>query len=153
MGSVASGNVAGMISGYKNANIPEFLGGVSGAISGATNMIDAIGQRGINSGSSGNIMSITGGRATPKMVDISPNWAECEYIDDYLDVYGYAIQEVKSVNITSRPSWNYIKVAKLNATINAPDEYAQVIMNAFQSGCHIWHTSISNVGNFGLTNR
>lgn len=148
IGTVA--NVAG------SASAGNYLGvaqGVGSAIQNATNMIDAIGQRGVNTGSSGNILSITDTRPVPQLVDISPNYAECEFIDSYLDVYGYAINEVQTINITSRPSWNYIKVSKLNAKIKAPDEYAQVIMNAFQSGCHIWHTSIDNVGNFGLNNR
>lgn len=148
IGTVA--NVAG------SASAGNYLGvaqGVGSAIQNATNMIDAIGQRGVNTGSSGNLLSITDTRPVPQIVDISPNRAECEFIDSYLDVYGYAINEVQTINITSRPSWNYIKVSKLNAKIKAPDEYAQVIMNAFQSGCHIWHTSIDNVGNFGLNNR
>lgn len=148
VGTVA--NIAG------SASAGNYLGvaqGVGSAIQNATNMIDAIGQRGVNTGSSGNLLSITGTRPIPQIVDISPNREECEYIDSYLDVYGYAINEVQSINITSRPSWNYIKVTKLNATIKAPDQYAQVIMNAFQSGCHIWHTEISDVGNFGLNNR
>jgi hypothetical protein len=122
------------------------------SIAGARDMIDALGQRGVNTGSSGNLVSITDGRPIPKFVDIGPKWAECEYIDDYLDVYGYAIDEINTVNITSRPYWNYIKVAKLNAKIDAPDEYASVIKNAFESGVHIWHTTIGNVGNFGLKN-
>lgn len=149
----AIGTVANIAGSAKSGNYLGAAQGVGSAIQNATNMIDAIGQRGVNTGSSGNLLSITGTRPIPQIVDISPNREECEYIDSYLDVYGYAINEVQSINITSRPSWNYIKVTKLNATIKAPDQYAQVIMNAFQSGCHIWHTEISDVGNFGLNNK
>jgi len=147
------GTVANMVSDVSTSNWMGVLSDAGSVVGNARNMIDAIGQRGVNTGSSGNLISITGNRPVPRLVDVSPNWAECEYIDDYLDVYGYAIDEIKSVNITSRPSWNYMKVAKLNAKIDAPDEYASVIKNAFESGVHIWHTSISNVGNFGLSNR
>lgn len=147
------GTIAGAGSQLASGNIISAGVTAGNSLAGARDMIDAIGQRGVNTGSSGNLVSITGNRPVPRFVDIGPNWAECEYIDDYLDVYGYAINEIKTVNITSRPAWNYIKVSKLNAKIDAPDEYASVIKNAFESGVHIWHTSIANVGNFGLTNR
>ena len=153
--STAIGGIGALVSAGSQVASGNYIGaGLSAgqSIANARDMIDAIGQRGVNTGSSGNLISITGGRATPKFVDIGCKWDECEYIDDYLDVYGYAIDEIKSINITSRPSWNYIKVAKLNAQINAPDEYASQIKNAFESGVHIWHTSIANVGNFGLSN-
>ena len=153
--SVAIGGIGTIANVAGSASTGNYLGLLSSAgdiVGNTTNMIDAIGQRGVNTGSSGNLLSITGERSTPRMVDVSPNWAECEYIDDYLDVYGYAIDEIKSVNITSRSSWNYMKVSKLNAKIDAPDEYASQIKNAFENGVHIWHTSIDNVGNFGLTN-
>lgn len=154
--STAIGGIGALVGAGSQVASGNYIGaGLSAgqSIANARDMIDAIGQRGVNTGSSGNLISITGGRATPKFVDIGCKWDECEYIDNYLDVYGYAIDEIKSINITSRPSWNYIKVAKLNAQINAPDEYASQIKNAFESGVHIWHTSISNVGDFGLSNR
>lgn len=148
----AIGTVAGIAGNTASGNWQGVISGAGNAVNNSRNMIDALGQRGVNTGSSGNLLSITGNRPIPTLVDVSPNWAECEYIDDYLSVYGYSIEEIKTVNITSRSSWNYMKVAKLNAQINAPDEYASVIKNAFESGVHIWHTSIANVGNFGLSN-
>lgn len=148
----AIGTVAGIAGNSASGNWQGVISGAGNAVNNSRNMIDALGQRGVNTGSSGNLLSITGNRPIPTLVDVSPNWAECEYIDDYLSVYGYSIEEIKTVNITSRSSWNYMKVAKLNAQINAPDEYASVIKNAFESGVHIWHTSIANVGNFGLSN-
>lgn len=143
IGSIATGNPIGIL--YGTSNIAKA----------GVDMIDAIGQRGVNTGSSGNLISITDDRPIPQVVDVSPNTAECEYIDNYLDVYGYSIDEIQTPNINVRPSWTYIKVAKLNAEIKAPDEYAQSIINAFQNGCHIWSPSvaINNVGNFGLNNR
>lgn len=148
----AIGTVAGVAENSATGNWQGVISGAGNAVNNSRNMIDALGQRGVNTGSSGNLLSITGNRPIPTLVDVSPNWAECEYIDDYLSVYGYSIEEIKTVNITSRSSWNYMKVSKLNAQINAPDEYASVIKNAFESGVHIWHTSIANVGNFGLSN-
>jgi len=153
--STAIGGIGSLVNSGSQLATGNYMGaGLSAgqSIAGARDMIDAIGQRGVNTGSSGNLISITDNRPIPRFVDIGPNWAECEYIDDYLTVYGYAIDEIASINITSRPSWNYIKVSKLNAQINAPDEYASQIKNAFESGVHIWHTSIGNVGNFGLSN-
>lgn len=143
----------GSVASITTGNALGILYGANNVVSGATNMIDAIGQRGISNGTTGDLLTITNGNATPHFADVSVTKEEAEYIDDYLDIYGYAINEIQSVNINSRPSWNYIKVAKLNAQIKAPDVYAQSIISQFENGCHIWHTSIENVGNFGLSNR
>lgn len=143
----------GSVASITTGNALGILYGANNVVSSATNMIDAIGQRGISNGTTGDLLTITNGNATPHFADVSVTKEEAEYIDDYLDIYGYTINEIQSVNINSRPSWNYIKVAKLNAQIKAPDVYAQSIISQFQNGCHIWHTSIENVGNFGLSNR
>lgn len=138
--SIASGNPLGI------------LYGTSNALSSVNNIIDSIGQRGISNGTTGDLLTISSGYAIPHFADISVTKKQAEYIDDFLDVYGYSINEIMQINIDSRSSWNYIKVSKLNAQIKAPDEYANVIKDAFKNGVHIWHTSINNVGNFGLSN-
>ena len=142
-GSVASGNVAGAVAG--GLSTLQSIGNVINAFDSVYKQI----------GSCSDVDSVTKQAIRPQYWDFSPNEKECEYIDNYLDVYGYAVN--KRLNpadaISTRNNWNYIKVAKLNAKINAPDNMANVIRQAFETGCTIWHGYIQNVGDYTGNNR
>lgn len=58
----------------------------------------------------------------PVFADVSPTDAQCRYIDDYLDVYGYAINEIGKIStyMKNRSNWNYIQVANCNIKVSAP---------------------------------
>lgn len=142
-GSVASGNVAGAVA-----------GGLS-TLQSIGNVINAFDSVYKQMGTCSDIESVSGISIVPHYYDMSPTYEQCEIIDNYLDVYGYAVN--KRLNpadaISTRNNWNYIKVAKLNAKINAPDDMANVIRQAFESGCTIWHGYIQNVGDYTGNNR
>lgn len=138
---------------FGTGNIVGGIGASVGAVQSIAQIPNAFDSEYKQLGSCSDVNAVSYLFVEPQFYDKSPTYAECQIIDEYLDVYGYAIDEVMNINITSRPSWNYIKVAELNANIKAPAEYSSVIKSAFESGCHIWHTSIDNVGNFGLSNR
>ena len=71
-------------------------------------------------------------------------------IDDYWTAYGYPINRIQMPNITSRPSWNYIKT--VGCTIHGAVDLAQLatLRKIFDNGVTIWHTD--EVGNYGLNN-
>lgn len=143
VGSVASQTIAGNVG-----------GAVQGAVSSvqqSINMIDALGQRGVNTGASGDIMSITEKRAMPVFADVSPTEAQCRYIDDYLDVYGYAINEIGKIStyMKNRSNWNYIQVANCNIKVSAPNDDVNKLKQMFESGVTIWH---KNFGDYEQTN-
>lgn len=143
VGSVASQTLAGNVG-----------GAVQGAVSSvqqSINMIDALGQRGVNTGASGDIMSITEKRAMPVFADVSPTEAQCRYIDDYLDVYGYAINEIGKIStyMKNRSNWNYIQVANCNIKVSAPNDDVNKLKQMFESGVTIWH---KNFGDYEQTN-
>lgn len=71
-------------------------------------------------------------------------------IDDYWTAYGYPINRIQMPNITSRPSWNFIKT--VGCTIHGAVDLAQLatLRKIFDSGVTIWHTD--DVGNYGLNN-
>lgn len=143
IGSVASQAFAG--------NVGGAVQGAVGAVQQSINMIDALGQRGVNTGASGDIMSITEKRAMPVFADVSPTEAQCRYIDDYLDVYGYAINEIGKISsyMKNRSNWNYIQVANCNIKVSAPNDDVNKLKQMFESGVTIWH---KNFGDYDQNN-
>ena len=143
VGSVASQAFAG--------NVGGAVQGAVGAVQQSINMIDALGQRGVNTGASGDIMSITENRAMPVFADVSPTEAQCRYIDDYLDVYGYAINEIGKISsyMKNRSNWNYIQVANCNIKVSAPNDDVNKLKQMFESGVTIWH---SHFGDYDQNN-
>lgn len=143
VGSVASQAFAG--------NVGGAVQGAVGAVQQSINMIDALGQRGVNTGASGDIMSITEKRAMPVFADVSPTVAQCRYIDDYLDVYGYAINEIGKIStyMKNRSNWNYIQVANCNIKVSAPNDDVNKLKQMFESGVTIWH---KNFGDYDQNN-
>lgn len=60
-------------------------------------------------------------------------------IDDYFSMYGYAINEVKTPNITGRASWNYVKTSEAKITGSIPFGDIETIKNNFNKGITFWH--------------
>lgn len=143
VGSVASQAFAG--------NVGGAVQGAVGAVQQSINMIDTLGQRGVSTGASGDIMSITENRAMPVFADVSPTEAQCRYIDDYLDVYGYAINEIGKIStyMKNRSNWNYIQVANCNIKVSAPNDDVNKLKQMFESGVTIWH---KNFGDYDQAN-
>lgn len=151
-------SAVGVVNAVGSAASQAFAGNVGGAVQGAVgavqqsiNMIDALGQRGVNTGASGDIMSITEKRAMPVFADVSPTEAQCRYIDDYLDFYGYAINEIGKIStyMKNRSNWNYIQVANCNIKVSAPNDDINKLKQMFESGVTIWH---KNFGDYDQTN-
>ena len=148
----------GVVNAVGSVASQAFAGNVGGAVQGAVgafqqsiNMIDALGQRGVNTGASGDIMSITEKRAMPVFADVSPTEAQCRYIDDYLDIYGYAINEIGKISsyMKNRSNWNYIQVANCNIKVSAPNDDFNKLKQMFESGVTIWH---KNFGDYDQNN-
>lgn len=87
-------------------------------------------------------------------------------IDQFFDRFGYAVERIEEINITSRPYWNYVKtqssVAKSTNVAagstapftrgrGTPTDALEVIGSALDSGVTFWHTT-SGFGNFSLDN-
>lgn len=151
-------SAVGVVNAVGSAASQAFAGNVGGAVQGAVgavqqsiNMIDALGQRGVNTGASGDIMSITEKRAMPVFADVSPTEAQCRYIDDYLDFYGYAINEIGKIStyMKNRSNWNYIQVANCNIKVSAPNDDINKLKQMFESGVTIWHKKF---GDYDQTN-
>lgn len=62
-----------------------------------------------------------------------------ERIDRFFDMYGYTVNELKNININSRPNWNYIKTQGANILGNIPQYDLQTIKEMFDNGITFWH--------------
>lgn len=62
-----------------------------------------------------------------------------ERIDQFFDMYGYTVNELKNININSRPNWNYIKTRGANILGNIPQYDLQTIKEMFDNGITFWH--------------
>ena len=62
-------------------------------------------------------------------------------IDDYLNAFGYKVNEVKIPNLTGRTKWNYVKTIDCNFEGDIPQVYLDKIKEIFNNGITIWHDS------------
>lgn len=76
-------------------------------------------------------------------------------IDDYFDLYGYAIREIGRPHLNNRPHWSYVKMQ--NAFVKptgagCPAEALVKIQNIYNAGITFWKNA-SEVGDYSLDNR
>lgn len=72
-------------------------------------------------------------------------------IDDYFSMFGYAINRVKTPNITSRPHWNYIQTVDANIKGDMPADDRNAIKTILDNGVRFWKNG-SEIGNYDLDN-
>lgn len=72
-------------------------------------------------------------------------------LDWFFDMYGYQIDQLRLPNITSRPSWNYLKTVGACMGGNIPADRLAAINQCLDSGITFWHTT--DVGNYGQNNQ
>lgn len=95
------------------------------------------------------------GKKTFIAYHLMPDLEHLKIIDDYFDMYGYAIHEVGVPNISSRPHWNYVKLQNANiipaagSGVNAAD--LKKIADIFNRGVTFWKNG-SEVGDYTLNN-
>lgn len=68
----------------------------------------------------------------------------------YFQMYGYKCNIREIPNLTSRKSWNYIKMAEANIFGDIPQDDLMAIRDIFLNGITIWHTE--DIGNYNLNN-
>lgn len=77
--------------------------------------------------------------------------ASARRLDWFFDTYGYQIDQLKLPNLTSRPSWNYIKTVGACMGGNIPADRLATINKCLDAGVTFWHNV--RVGDYGLDNR
>lgn len=72
-------------------------------------------------------------------------------LDDFFDMYGYAVNEFKSPNISGRPQWNYVKTNNCCIKGIMPAPAMQLICAIHDNGITYWKNG-DNIGNYSLDN-
>ena len=62
-------------------------------------------------------------------------------IDEYLTMFGYKVNRVKTPNITGRRNWNYVKTVGCYIEADIPQEDLQTIKTMFDNGVTFWHNA------------
>lgn len=87
---------------------------------------------------------------TYNVSDVVVRYEYARIVDSFFDMYGYAIEQVLHPLITSRKSWNFIKMHDAQHKGNIPAPELAVINNAFNNGVTFWHTW--DISNYDLDN-
>lgn len=93
-----------------------------------------------------------------RLAKCSPLNDECRQIEDFLDRYGYSINELLPLNyfILSRKYWNFIKTKNSQIKTKSPNNDNIIFNDIFNSGVTVWHYNLTDkfsiVGNYGKNN-
>ena len=70
-------------------------------------------------------------------MSIKAEYARC--CDNFLSMFGYKINRVKTPNITGRKNWNYVKTIGCYIEADIPQEDLSQIKSMFDRGITLWH--------------
>ncbi len=127
------------------------IGGVGGVLGIVSSMADhkAL-PNSVGGNSSSNVMQAL----NEEGFYIQCNSLKSEYltmVDSFFTMYGYKTNRVGTPNITSRPSFNYIKTGQCNLIGCIPYDITQIIISIYNKGITFWHTD--DVCNYSLDNQ
>ena len=74
---------------------------------------------------------------------------EAKHIDDFFSMYGYAINKVKTPNLTGRQHWNFVQTENCVVAGDMPSSSKEAIARIFDGGITFWHNG-DNVGNYNI---
>lgn len=146
VGGIASGDVAGAISGGSS-----FAGNLLGPAMQMAKEADLRGQVEVRSTGKGSDALYAFSQLTVYCKMLSIPWVTAKRIDDFFSTFGYAVNDVGTPNISSRPYWNYIKLSNPTITGPAPAQAISNIANILTNGITFWHNG-DNVGDYSLDN-
>lgn len=71
-------------------------------------------------------------------------------LDNFLTMYGYAVNTVKVPNLTGRPYWNFVQTKDCMVKGNMPASSKAAIARIFDGGIFFWNSAHgnANIGNF-----
>ena len=72
-------------------------------------------------------------------------------IDNFFDMFGYAIRQHNVPNMNARPNWTYVKTVGCSVSGNLPADDGAAIEKIFDKGVRFWKNH-NNIGNYSLNN-
>lgn len=73
--------------------------------------------------------------------------SEITRIDDFFSCYGYAINKVKTPNLTGRQYWNFVQTKDCAISGDMPSSSKEAIGRIFDGGITFWHNG-DQIGNY-----
>lgn len=140
--------VAGMMTGNAVA--------MGGGMLAVFNQLSAIEDKKMQPGQFGGNLNSGSAIASNGSIDfyLQPKSIRAEYaaiIDEYFDMFGYAVNRLKIPNTVSRPVHNYIKTIDANIEGDIPFDDMSRLKKIYNDGFTIWHNPV-NFGNYSLDN-
>lgn len=160
VGSAMAGDVAGAIQqGVSTvAGVGTSIAGqvVSNKQENYNNLIasnDLLASVGKSIGSSSDRTSMSNDFCKLRVADCSPLKKECEILDDFFDMYGYAIEELRNPRnwLKNRKKWNYLQTQNVNLNASCPCDYENILKTIFNNGVTLWH-DYSTFGDYSQDN-
>ena len=164
----AKGAIGGaVLGGLPGAILGEATGGITGAISGGSQLITDKANEIAHtlSGDSlpvvkpnetrGTISSNLMAQIRAKNFYFTKMCITKEYaqiIDNYFDMFGYAIKQHGIPNMHARPFYTYVKTKGCIVHGNLPTDDAKAIETVFDHGIRFWNQSHTNIGNYNVNN-
>lgn len=72
-------------------------------------------------------------------------------IDDYFEHYGYRVNTFKTLSVTGRPYFNFVKTTMCEIEGDIPTDAVEKIKSLFNNGCTFWHDA-NNFLNYNVNN-
>lgn len=153
IGGAVGGVATGVATGNALATAQGFLGGVQGIANSAIEMKKASEERTASLGSASDGTSILPTNIQLRLLDSCPTLSECQRIDKFFDVFGYAQNTFGNVKnwFTNRSAWNYIKTTGCKIRLTGNQSDLSLIKSIFDSGVTVWH-SINGYGDYTQDN-
>lgn len=134
------------------------VGGVAAGVSGLTSLISESAKMQTLPGEAKGKQSTSAlGYALSRLgfegLQYTCNADQAQRIDQYFDMFGYAVNQVKVPNMTSRTTWNYVKTNNVIINGEAPTDAIETIKACFNNGIRFWHGgATAKVGDFTQAN-
>lgn len=150
---------AALAAGTAGAGSAIGLGMVASGVSQVAGMIGNVAQESKRPnqahGAVSNASFFTQGKKGFEFFTMRPITEEYLIIDQFFDMYGYAIHRVGVPNTDSRPNWNYVKMVnsaiKPTGINGLPASDMRKIESVLNNGVTFWK-NMANVGNYSLSN-
>lgn len=92
-----------------------------------------------------------GGDNSFQFYDMSIKKEYAEKIDNFFEMFGYKVNQVKVPNVSDRPYWNYVKTIDINIDGAIPTEDMQKLKNMYNQGVTLWKNG-NLVGDYSQNN-
>ena len=132
-------------------------GNVSSALSGVGNIVGTVGDVLKETHDTSELSGASGGSVlwSQQILDtfVQVRQVREEYAriaDNYFSMFGYKVCRLKVPNISTRPSWNFVKCSTVTITGAIPADAEELIMSVLKKGVTFWKT---NFGNYTANNK